>query len=124
MSETLARALAAPAPAAQPMGNQDMLARILMGNPDPGLPQYPVMEQAAPMPMQAPENGLERFRTILRNPEMATPEEQAMLRNMMMTAAGQGLAGSAAGKLMDVLQRAGMAGVMAKDAIQKQEPAP
>lgn len=124
MSETLARALAAPAPAAQPMGNQDMLARILMGTPDPGLPMYPGMEQAAPMPMQEPENGLERFRTILRNPEMATPEEQAMLRNMMMTAAGQGLAGSAAGRLMDVLQRAGMAGVMAKDAIQKQEPAP
>lgn len=124
MSESLARALAAPVPAAQPMGNQDMLARILMGNPDPGLPMYPSMEQAAPMPMQPPENGLERFRTILRNPEMATPEEQMMLRNMMMSAAGQGLAGSAAGKLMDVLQRAGMAGVMAKDAIQKQEPAP
>jgi hypothetical protein len=120
MSETLARALAAPA--AQPFGNQDMLARILMGNPDPGLPQYPGMEQAAPMPMQSPENGLQRFSTILRNPELATPEEQAMLRNMMMTAAGQGLAGSAAGKLMDVLQRAGMAGVMAKDALPRQEP--
>jgi len=49
MSDSLARALAAPAPAAQPMGNQDMLARILMGNPDPGLPQYPGMEQAAPL---------------------------------------------------------------------------
>ena len=124
MSETLARALAAPALAAQPMGNQDMLARILMGNPDPRLPQYPGIEQAVPMPMQAPENGLERFRTILRNPEMATPEEQVMLRNMMMTAAGQGLAGSAAGKLMDVLQRAGLAGVMAKDALPRQEPSP
>ena len=124
MSETLARALAAPAPAAQPMGNQDMLARILMSNPDPGLPQYPGMEQAAPMPMQSPENGLQRFSAILRNPEMATPEEQVMLRNMMMSAAGQGLAGSAAGKLMDVLKSAGLAGVMAKDAIQKQEPIP
>ncbi len=124
MSENLARALAAPAPAAQPMGNQDMLARILMGNPGSGLPQYPGMEQAAPMPMQSPENGLQRFSAILRNPEMATPEEQIMLRNMMMSAAGQGLAGSAAGKLMDVLKSAGLAGVMAKDAIQKQEPIP
>ena len=124
MSENLARALAAPAPAAQPMGQQDMLARILMGNPDPGAPQYPGMEQAAPMPMQAPENGLQRFSTILRNPELATPEEQVMLRNMMMSAAGQGLAGSAAGKLMDVLKSAGMAGVMAKDALPRQEPSP
>ena len=124
MSETLARALAAPAPAAQPMGNQDMLARILMGTPDPSLPGYPGMEQAAPMPMQAPENGLQRFRTILRNPEMATPEEQIMLRNMMMSAAGQGLAGSAAGKLMDVLKSAGLAGVMARDALPRQETAP
>lgn len=120
MSDSLARALAAPAPAAQPMGNQDMLARILMGTPDPGLPQYPGMEQAAPMQ----ENGLERFRTILRHPEMATPEEQAMLRNMMMSAAGQGLAGSAAGKLLDVLKSAGLAGVMAKDALPRQEPSP
>ncbi len=120
MSDSLARALAAPAPAAQPMGQQDMLARILMGNPDPGLPQYPVMEQAAPMQ----ENGLQRFSTILRNPEMATPEEQIMLRNMMMSAAGQGLAGSAAGRLMDVLKSAGMAGVMAKDALPRQEPSP
>ena len=122
MSENLARALAAPAPAAQPMGNQDMLARILMGNPDPAAPMYPGMEQAAPM--QAPENGLQRFSTILRNPELATPEEQVMLRNMMMSAAGQGLAGSAAGKLMDVLKSAGLAGVMAKDALPRQEPSP
>ena len=120
MSENLARALAAPAPAAQPMGQQDMLARILMGNPDPGAPQYPGMEQAAPMQ----ENSLQRFSTILRNPELATPEEHVMLRNMMMSAAGQGLAGSAAGKLMDVLKSAGMAGVMAKDALPRQEPAP
>jgi len=62
MSDSLARALAAPAPAAQPMGNQDMLARILMGNPGSGLPQYPGMEQAAPMPMQSPENGLHILR--------------------------------------------------------------
>lgn len=124
MSENLARALAAPSPAAQPMGQQDMLARILMGNPDPGAPMYPGMEQAAPMPMQAPENGLQRFSTILRNPELATPEEQVMLRNMMMSAAGQGLAGSAAGKLMDVLKSAGLAGVMAKDALPGQEPSP
>lgn len=122
MSDSLARALAAPAPAAQPMGNQDMLARILMGTPDPGLPQYPGMEQAAPMPMQEPENSLQRFTRILRNPELATPEEQVMLRNMMMSAAGQGLAGSAAGKLMDVLKSAGLAGVMAKDALPRQEP--
>jgi hypothetical protein len=53
---------------------------------------------------------------------MATPEEQIMLRNMMMSAAGQGLAGSAAGRLMDVLKSAGMAGVMTKDALPKQEP--
>ena len=124
MSDSLARALAAPAPAAQPMGNQDMLARILMGTPDPGLPQYPGMEQAAPMPMQEPENSLQRFTRILRNPEFATPEEQVMLRNMMMSAAGQGLAGSAAGRLMDVLKSAGLAGVMAKDALPKQEPSP
>ena len=124
MSDSLARALAAPSPAAQPMGNQDMLARILMGNPDPGAPMYPGMEQAAPMPMQSPENGLQRFSTILRNPELATPEEQVMLRNMMMSAAGQGLAGSAAGKLMDVLKSAGLAGVMAKDALPGQEPSP
>ena len=122
MSDSLARALAASAPAAQPMGNQDMLARILMGTPDPGLPQYPGMEQAAPMPMQEPENSLQRFTRILRNPELATPEEQVMLRNMMMSAAGQGLAGSAAGKLMDVLKSAGLAGVMAKDALPRQEP--
>lgn len=124
MSENLARALAAPAPAAQPMGQQDMLARILMGNPNPGAPMYPGMEQSAPMPMQAPENGLQRFRTILQNPELATPEEKVMLQNMMMSAAGQGLTGSAAGKLMEVLKRAGLAGVMAKDAIPRQEPSP
>lgn len=124
MSDSLARALAAPPPAAQPMGNQDMLARILMGTPDPGLPQYPVMEQAAPMPMPEPENSLQRFTRILRNPELATPEEQVMLRNMMMSAAGQGLAGSAAGRLMDVLKSAGLAGVMAKDALPRQEPSP
>jgi hypothetical protein len=120
MSDSLARALAAPPPAAQPLGQQDMLARILMGNPDPGLPQYPGMEQAAPMQ----ENGLQRFSTILRNPEMATPEEQVMLRNMMMSAAGQGLAGSAAGRLMDVFKNAGLAGVMTKDALPKQELSP
>jgi hypothetical protein len=45
MNDQLARALAAP-PAAQPMGNQDMLARVLMGNPDPSVERYPVMEQA------------------------------------------------------------------------------
>lgn len=33
-------------PAAQPFGGQDMLARLLMGNPEPGLPG-PVVAQSA-----------------------------------------------------------------------------
>lgn len=80
MSETLARALAAPAPAAQPMGNQDMLARILMGNPDPGLPQYPVMQSAeergfAPMPTSMGDMGA-RMGAVLRGQVEPTPGER------------------------------------------------
>lgn len=43
--------LYALAPAAQPMGQQDMLARLLRGNPDPSLPGYPVMQSAEGRPM-------------------------------------------------------------------------
>lgn len=38
-------------PAAVPFGGQDMLARLLMGTPDPGLPQYPGMQSAEGRPM-------------------------------------------------------------------------
>lgn len=80
MSENLARALAAPAPAAQPMGNQDMLARILMGNPDPRLPQYPVMQSAegrgfAPLPTSMGDMGA-RMGAVLRGQVEPTPGER------------------------------------------------
>ena len=80
MSDSLARALAAPAPAAQPFGNQDMLARILMGNPDPGLPQYPVMQSAegrgfAPMPTSMGDMGA-RMGAVLRGQVEPTPGER------------------------------------------------
>ncbi|MFN8996550.1 MAG: hypothetical protein ACK5X3_23205 [Pseudomonadota bacterium] len=80
MSENLARALAAPAPAAQPFGNQDMLARILMGNPDPGLPGYPVMQSAegrgfAPMPTSMGDMGA-RMGAVLRGQVEPTPGER------------------------------------------------
>lgn len=62
--------LYALAPAAQPMGQQDMLARILAGNPDPGLPGYPVMQSAEGRPMfGAPYQGAElqaRLAALLR----------------------------------------------------------
>jgi len=54
--------LYALAPAAQPMGQQDMLARLLRGNPDPSLPGYPMMQSAedrgfAPMPRSFADAG-------------------------------------------------------------------
>jgi hypothetical protein len=79
MSDSLARALAAPPPAAQPFGQQDMLARILMGNPDPNLPSYPVMQSAenrgfAPMPRSFADAG-QRMAAVLRGDVEPTPEE-------------------------------------------------
>jgi len=80
MSDSLARALAAPPPAAQPLGQQDMLARILMGNPDPGLPQYPVVQSAegrgfAPMPTNMGDVGA-RMGAVLRGQVEPTPGER------------------------------------------------
>ena len=80
MSDSLARALAAQPPAAQPFGNQDMLARILMGNPDPGLPQYPGFQSAegrgfAPMPTSMGDMGA-RMGAVLRGQVEPTPGER------------------------------------------------
>lgn len=71
--------LYALAPAAQPMGQQDMLARLLRGNPDPSLPGYPVMQSAedrgfAPMPRSFADAGA-RMGAVLRGDVAPTPEE-------------------------------------------------
>jgi hypothetical protein len=71
--------LYALAPAAQPMGRQDMLARLLRGNPDPSLPGYPVMQSAedrgfAPMPRSFADAGA-RMAAVLRGDVEPTPEE-------------------------------------------------
>ena len=71
--------LYALAPAAQPMGQQDMLARLLRGNPDPSLPGYPVMQSAedrgfAPMPRSFADAGA-RMAAVLRGDVEPTPEE-------------------------------------------------
>jgi hypothetical protein len=71
--------LYALAPAAQPMGQQDMLARLLRGNPDPGLPGYPVMQSAEdrgfkPIPFQG--EGFQRMAAVLRGDVEPTPGEQ------------------------------------------------
>jgi hypothetical protein len=72
--------LYALAPAAQPMGQQDMLARLLRGNPDPSLPGYPVMKSAedrgfAPMPRSFADAG-QRMAAVLRGDVEPTPGEQ------------------------------------------------
>jgi hypothetical protein len=56
-----------------------MLARILMGNPDPGLPSYPVMQSAenrgfAPMPRSFADAGA-RMAAVLRGDVTPTPDE-------------------------------------------------
>ncbi len=71
--------LYALAPAAQPMGPQDMLARLLRGNPDPSLPGYPVMQSAEdrgfrPIPFQG--EGFQRMAAVLRGDVEPTPGEQ------------------------------------------------
>jgi len=71
--------LYALAPAAQPMGRQDMLARLLRGNPDPSLPGYPVMQSSedrgfAPMPRSFADAGA-RMAAVLRGDVEPTPEE-------------------------------------------------
>jgi hypothetical protein len=71
--------LYALAPAVQPMGQQDMLARLLRGNPDPSLPGYPVMQSAedrgfAPMPRSFADAGA-RMAAVLRGDVEPTPEE-------------------------------------------------
>jgi hypothetical protein len=71
--------LYALAPAAQPMSRQDMLARLLRGNPDPGLPGYPVMQSSedrgfAPMPRSFADAGA-RMAAVLRGDVEPTPEE-------------------------------------------------
>jgi len=71
--------LYALAPAAQPMSRQDMLARLLRGNPDPSLPGYPVMQSAedrgfAPMPRSFGDAG-QRMAAVLRGDVEPTPEE-------------------------------------------------
>ena len=94
MSENLARALAAPSPAAQPMGQQDMLARILMGNPDPGAPGYPVMQSAegrgfAPMPTSMGDMGA-RMGAVLRGQVEPTPGERYGMEVPLGWVAGSG----------------------------------
>ena len=69
-----------PTPAAQPISRQDMLARILMGNPDPSLPGYPVMQSAegrgfAPMPTSMGDMGA-RMGAVLRGQVEPTPGER------------------------------------------------
>jgi hypothetical protein len=71
--------LYALAPAAQPMGQQDLLARLLRGNPDPSLPGYPVMQSAEdrgfrPIPFQG--EGFQRMAAVLRGDVEPTPGEQ------------------------------------------------
>jgi hypothetical protein len=71
--------LYALAPAVQPMGQQDMLARLLRGNPDPSLPGYPVMQSAEdrgfrPIPFQG--EGFQRMAAVLRGDVEPTPGEQ------------------------------------------------
>jgi hypothetical protein len=61
------------------MGQQDMLARLLRGNPDPSLPGYPVMQSAedrgfAPMPRSFADAGA-RMAAVLRGDVEPTPEE-------------------------------------------------
>jgi hypothetical protein len=61
------------------MGQQDMLARLLRGNPDPGLPGYPVMQSAEdrgfrPIPFQG--EGFQRMAAVLRGDVEPTPGEQ------------------------------------------------
>jgi hypothetical protein len=61
------------------MGQQDMLARLLRGNPDPGLPGYPVMQSSedrgfAPMPRSFADAGA-RMAAVLRGDVEPTPEE-------------------------------------------------
>jgi hypothetical protein len=71
--------LYALAPAAQPMGRQDMLARLLRGNPDPSLPGYPVMQSSedrgfAPMPRSFADAGA-RMAAVVRGDVEPTPQE-------------------------------------------------
>jgi hypothetical protein len=72
--------LYALAPAAQPMGQQDMLARLLRGNPDPNLPGYPVMQSAENRPFRMqPRDGHEmgaRMVAVLRGELEPTPGER------------------------------------------------
>jgi hypothetical protein len=61
------------------MGRQDMLARLLRGNPDPSLPGYPVMQSSedrgfAPMPRSFGDAG-QRMAAVLRGDVEPTPEE-------------------------------------------------
>jgi len=93
MSESLARALAAP-PAAQPMGSQDMLARILMGTPDPGLQAYPVMQSSegrsfAPLPGSMGDVGA-RMGAVLRRQVEPTAGERLGMETPLGWVAGSG----------------------------------
>jgi hypothetical protein len=61
------------------MGQQDMLARLLRGNPDPSLPGYPVMQSSedrgfAPMPRSFADAGA-RMAAVLRGDVEPTPED-------------------------------------------------
>jgi hypothetical protein len=61
------------------MGQQDMLARLLRGNPDPSLPGYPVMQSSEgrgfkPIPFQG--EGFQRMAAVLRGDVEPTPGEQ------------------------------------------------
>jgi hypothetical protein len=61
------------------MGQQNMLARLLRGNPDPSLPGYPVMQSSkdggfAPMPRSFGDAG-QRMAAVLRGDVEPTPEE-------------------------------------------------
>ena len=69
-----------PTPAAQPISRQNMLARILIGNPDHSLPSYPVMQSAedrgfAPMPTSMGDMGA-RMGAVLRGQVEPTPGER------------------------------------------------
>ena len=82
MSENLARALAAPSPAAQPMGQQDMLARILMGTPDMRGERYPVMQQAGPMAPTMREQSAGLMAMLHKRPEELTEAEKPIMATL------------------------------------------